>query len=83
MAFHSTWIGESQQCRNQNVTNREADWKRPVCLQITKEEQVMVIDSAQGDCFDAYYKKEETGPVVIKDESLLKPLFDGSASWFT
>lgn len=44
----------------------------------------MVVDSAKGDYFDAFYKKpitNEAAPVV--DKSLLNPLFDGSASWFT
>lgn len=42
----------------------------------------MVIDSAHGDHFDAYYAKpaSETRPA---DESLLEPFFDGAASWFT
>lgn len=41
----------------------------------------MVIDSAKGDTFDAYYKpSESTEP---DSSSLLNPLFDGSASWFT
>jgi len=47
----------------------------------------MVIDSAYGDNFDAFYKKSESSdPASIpetSDESLLKPYFDGSASWFT
>ncbi len=44
----------------------------------------MVVDSAFGDHFDAYYSRPHTystpGP---KDESLLNSYFDGSASWFT
>lgn len=59
----------------------------------------MVVDSAKGDYFDAFYKKPtttmtmETGTGTEKhagkeggagaSESLLNPLFDGSASWFT
>lgn len=47
----------------------------------------MVVDSAYGDNFDAFYTK----PVPVDNaasgssstESLLKPYFDGSASWFT
>ena len=41
---------------------------------MNKEEDVMVIDSAHGDNFDAYYK---TSP------NMLQSYFDGSASWFT
>lgn len=55
----------------------------------------MVIDSAKGDYFDAFYKKPETNEKQSIEEpateqqqspggkSLLNPLFDGSASWFT
>lgn len=48
----------------------------------------MVIDSAKGDTFDAYYKPGEssTSGADVKatgSGSMLKPLFDGSASWFT
>jgi dethiobiotin synthetase/adenosylmethionine--8-amino-7-oxononanoate aminotransferase len=49
---------------------------------VNKEENVMVIDSAKGDYFDAFYKKPETGTEEA-GKSLLNPLFDGSASWFT
>ena len=63
----------------------------PNAPQIKKESDVMVIDSAKGDTFDAFYKakaqeaRRETEREVVKDEvkSLLNPLFDGSASWFT
>lgn len=54
----------------------------------------MVIDSAKGDYFDAFYKKPAAAATVGEQggdkemsasasESLLNPLFDGSASWFT
>ncbi|WVQ71520.1 dethiobiotin synthase [Cryptococcus sp. DSM 104548] len=49
---------------------------------IDKKEDVMVVDSAYGDNFDAFYTKAE-GTKVSKNESLLKSYFDGSASWFT
>jgi hypothetical protein len=39
----------------------------------------MVVDSAEGDCFDAHYAGKSSGPGA----SLLNPYFDGSASWFT
>lgn len=48
---------------------------------VNKPEQVMVIDSAHGDHFDAYYKP--SSPALTQRESLLEPLFDGAASWFT
>lgn len=41
----------------------------------------MIVDSAHGDHFDAHYVKP-SGPQQ-KPESMLKPYFDGSASWFT
>jgi len=40
----------------------------------------MVVDSAYGDQFDAHYAQKDSVPT---GESLLKPYFDGSASWFT
>jgi hypothetical protein len=43
----------------------------------------MVIDSAKGDTFDAYYQPKENSKPVSDTQSMLKPLFDGSASWFT
>jgi hypothetical protein len=47
----------------------------------------MVIDSAKGDTFDAYYKPGESSASSATQageaQSMLKPLFDGSASWFT
>jgi dethiobiotin synthetase/adenosylmethionine--8-amino-7-oxononanoate aminotransferase len=57
----------------------------------------MVIDSAHGDHFDAYYAKPgakpDAEPATTPDAkleaspavrgSLLEPYFDGSASWFT
>ena len=46
----------------------------------------MVIDSAHDDCFDAYYAKpsgSSKNRPKVEEESLLKPYFDGSASWFT
>jgi dethiobiotin synthetase/adenosylmethionine--8-amino-7-oxononanoate aminotransferase len=43
----------------------------------------MVIDSAKGDYFDAFYKKPEATENKSEEKSLLNPLFDGSASWFT
>ncbi|ODN84878.1 dethiobiotin synthase [Cryptococcus amylolentus CBS 6039] len=49
---------------------------------INKKEDVMVVDSAYGDNFDAFYTKPE-GKEISKNESLLKSYFDGSASWFT
>lgn len=59
-------------------------------IQVNKKEDVMVIDSAHGDNFDAYYTKppvKASSSLVETDaastESLLKPYFDGSASWFT
>jgi len=42
----------------------------------------MVIDSAHGDHFDAYYAKPPNTPTPPSD-SLLEPYFDGAASWFT
>jgi dethiobiotin synthetase/adenosylmethionine--8-amino-7-oxononanoate aminotransferase len=51
---------------------------------VNKKEDVMVVDSAHGDNFDAFYgKPEEVGSKVEDEDSLLKPYFDGSASWFT
>ncbi|KAJ9118274.1 hypothetical protein QFC22_004185 [Naganishia vaughanmartiniae] len=59
---------------------------------VNKEENVMVVDSAKGDYFDAFYKKPATSATTLgtpseekgsPSESLLNPLFDGSASWFT
>ncbi|KAJ9093462.1 hypothetical protein QFC19_008321 [Naganishia cerealis] len=51
---------------------------------VNKEENVMVIDSAKGDYFDAFYKPAQESRKPEKgDSSLLNPLFDGSASWFT
>nr|XP_019013297.1 dethiobiotin synthase [Kwoniella pini CBS 10737]OCF52078.1 dethiobiotin synthase [Kwoniella pini CBS 10737] len=59
---------------------------------INKKEDVMVVDSAFGDNFDAYYTKPpsavtpavDEGAVIPKEEeSLLNSYFDGSASWFT
>lgn len=49
--------------------------------QVDKKGDVMVIDSAHGDHFDAHYAK----PDARKEhaDSLLKSYFDGSASWFT
>lgn len=41
----------------------------------------MIVDSAYGDQFDAHYAK--AGEQTTSNESLLKPYFDGSASWFT
>jgi len=49
-------------------------------LQVNKKEDVMVVDSAYGDQFDAHYAQSSPAPT---GESLLKPYFDGSASWFT
>jgi dethiobiotin synthetase/adenosylmethionine--8-amino-7-oxononanoate aminotransferase len=46
---------------------------------VNKKEDVMVVDSAHGDQFDAHYT--QASPPL--GESLLKPYFDGSASWFT
>ena len=63
---------------------------------VNKKEDIMVIDSAHDDCFDAFYARPST--ITNKDEgriaalvgseasassSLLRPYFDGSASWFT
>lgn len=57
---------------------------------VNKKEEVMVIDSAHNDCFDAYYAKPPTSlspsPSTHTDQpenSLLNSFFDGSASWFT
>ncbi|WOO81501.1 Bifunctional dethiobiotin synthetase/7,8-diamino-pelargonic acid aminotransferase, mitochondrial [Vanrija pseudolonga] len=49
---------------------------------VNKEQQVMVIDSAHGDYFDAYYAKPK-GEAAPAKESILEPFFDGAASWFT
>ncbi|KAL7422142.1 hypothetical protein Q5752_002785 [Cryptotrichosporon argae] len=46
---------------------------------VNKEEDVMVIDSAHGDNFDAFY----ASPSASAGKSMLGPYFDGSASWFT
>jgi dethiobiotin synthetase/adenosylmethionine--8-amino-7-oxononanoate aminotransferase len=47
----------------------------------------MVVDSAHGDQFDAYYAKPiseaSSSSLETADKSMLKPYFDGSASWFT
>ena len=50
----------------------------------------MVVDSAKGDYFDAYYAPKEGVPaestpsgLTGRPNSLLNPLFDASASWFT
>lgn len=47
----------------------------------------MVVDSAYGDNFDAFYTKppstDTTAVTEGSEESLLKSYFDGSASWFT
>jgi dethiobiotin synthetase/adenosylmethionine--8-amino-7-oxononanoate aminotransferase len=48
--------------------------------QVNKKEDVMVVDSAYGDQFDAHYTMTREAEST---ESLLKPYFDGSASWFT
>ncbi|ORY21589.1 adenosylmethionine-8-amino-7-oxononanoate transaminase [Naematelia encephala] len=54
---------------------------------INKKEDVMVIDSAHGDHFDAYYSEPDAtqlpSPSATDSDSLLKSYFDGSASWFT
>lgn len=68
---------------------------------MNKEEDVMVVDSAFGDNFDAFYTKPKSTPPASEaksdskevvgsnakvdgaEDSLLKPYFDGSASWFT
>lgn len=71
-----------------------SEWRRSACRhadlappQVNKESQVMVIDSAKGDYFDAYHGKsaQSAGTDVVPEppKSLLNPLFDGSASWFT
>ncbi len=66
--------------------DRRPDSPCPPFTQINKESDVMVIDSAKGDYFDAYYAPKEGKVDVVKTEqpkSLLNPLFDASASWFT
>lgn len=52
---------------------------------VTKESDVMVIDSAKGDNFDAFYKSQNSADSSVSSSSkdMLTPLFDGSASWFT
>jgi len=60
---------------------------------VNKKEEVMVIDSAHNDCFDAYYAKTPSAfsaPAAVSsssttstEPSLLNSYFDGSASWFT
>ena len=59
---------------------------------MNKKEEVMVIDSAHNDCFDAYYAKPpasaasstaEATTTAGSPDSLLNSYFDGSASWFT
>ncbi|RSH95605.1 hypothetical protein EHS25_000697 [Saitozyma podzolica] len=56
---------------------------------INKKEDVMVIDSAHGDRFDAYYTKPQpqslssSSSASTDQSSLLNSYFDGSASWFT
>ncbi|KAK8870003.1 dethiobiotin synthase [Kwoniella newhampshirensis] len=56
---------------------------------VNKKEEVMVVDSAYGDNFAAYYAKAGSSaalavsPVPEQEDSLLKSYFDGSASWFT
>lgn len=49
--------------------------------QVDKKSDVMVVDSAYGDHFDAHYTRPSSER--IPEESMLKPYFDGSASWFT
>ena len=49
---------------------------------VNKKEDVMVIDSAHGDSFDALYLPSSAHEVT-PTESLLNSYFDGSASWFT
>jgi dethiobiotin synthetase/adenosylmethionine--8-amino-7-oxononanoate aminotransferase len=46
----------------------------------------MVIDSAHGDHFDAYFSDPSSSTAstsVSKDTNMLNSYFDGSASWFT
>lgn len=46
---------------------------------------VNVIDSAYGDFFSMLDQRSPASPVVdaVKSQSLLQPVFDGSASWWT
>ncbi|ORX39656.1 pyridoxal phosphate-dependent transferase [Kockovaella imperatae] len=52
---------------------------------VNKKEDIMIVDSAHDDFFDAYYSKPkgESSRPTSADQSLLRPYFDGSASWFT
>lgn len=51
------------------------------------EDTIVMMDSAYGDFFQTYSKKRESGstqsPTSSPENSLLKPAFDGSASWWT
>lgn len=61
-------------------------WRRADGCQVNKPEDVMVIDSAEGDHFDAYYASPTSASssnASSGSDSLLKPYFDGAASWFT
>jgi dethiobiotin synthetase/adenosylmethionine--8-amino-7-oxononanoate aminotransferase len=53
----------------------------PNAWQVDKKSDVMVVDSAYGDNFDAHYTRPSSKRTP--EESMLKPYFDGSASWFT
>lgn len=75
MAVYAAWVGE--------LVPRTVGGAALKRGQVNKEENVMVVDSAKGDYFDAFYKKPKTGGEEKAEESLLNPLFDGSASWFT
>lgn len=71
VAIYATRAGESIQLANDAAEDFKVD----------KKSDVMVVDSAHGDHFDAHYAR----PVQEREagDSLLKPYFDGSASWFT
>jgi dethiobiotin synthetase/adenosylmethionine--8-amino-7-oxononanoate aminotransferase len=50
---------------------------------VSKEEEVMVIDSAHSDFFSVYNNKDSGSSNIKQSQSLLEPTFDGSASWWT
>lgn len=77
VAFHAARLGASELIM---TLSGYADG------QVNKKEDVMVIDSAHNDCFDAYYAKPPSAIAAAETtspESVLNSYFDGSASWFT
>lgn len=55
---------------------------------VTREQDVMVIDSATGDFFNVYESQKQgqdmhAEPTAIAADPLTRPVLDGSASWWT